>query len=109
MAKPPEWEDFERDKSIMYLLEIDLSMISGLSVSIIRAAINYNSSVRLMINITNLLIAVSVLSLALVIDLLLRDPDPRSPWRLQYKLHPTVLMGKLTKLLESLSRTRIQR
>jgi adenosylcobinamide-phosphate synthase len=51
-------------------------------------------------NTTNLLIAVCVLALAIVIDLLFRDPDPNYPWKLQYKLHPAVWMGNLTKLLE---------
>jgi adenosylcobinamide-phosphate synthase len=52
-------------------------------------------------NISNILIAVCVLALAIVIDLLLGDPSPNYPWRTQYKLHPTVWMGKLTKVLES--------
>ena len=47
------------------------------------------------------LIAVCVLVLAIVIDLLFGDPSPWRPWTPQYKLHPTVLMGKLTKALES--------
>jgi adenosylcobinamide-phosphate synthase len=54
-----------------------------------------------MINVSSTLIAVCVLALAIVIDLLLSDPSPWSPWRLQYKLHPTVWMGKLTEVLES--------
>jgi adenosylcobinamide-phosphate synthase len=53
-----------------------------------------------MTNIANLLIAVSVLALAIVIDLLFRDPSPNYPQRLKYKLHPAVWMGKLTKALE---------
>jgi adenosylcobinamide-phosphate synthase len=32
--------------------------------------------------------------------LLLGDPSPNSPWKSTYKLHPTVLMGKLIKALE---------
>jgi adenosylcobinamide-phosphate synthase len=46
------------------------------------------------------LIAVSVLILAIALGLLLGDPSPNSPWKSTYKLHPTVLMGKLTKALE---------
>jgi len=53
-----------------------------------------------MTNTTHLLIAVSVLSLAVVVDLLFRDPSPNYPRKLQYKLHPTVWIGKLTKVLE---------
>jgi adenosylcobinamide-phosphate synthase len=53
-----------------------------------------------MITITNLLIAVSVLVLALVLDLIFGDPSPNYPWRIQFKLHPTVWMGKLTTVLE---------
>ena len=45
-------------------------------------------------------VSVSVLILAIIVDLLFGDPSPNSPWRLQYKLHPTVWMGKLTKALE---------
>ena len=54
-----------------------------------------------MTNTINLLIAVSVLVLALILDLLFGDPSPNYPWRIQFKLHPTVWMGKLTKTLES--------
>jgi len=52
------------------------------------------------INVSSILIAVCVLVLAIVIDLLMGDPSPWHPSRLQYKLHPTVWMGKLTKRLE---------
>ena len=54
-----------------------------------------------MIAITNLLFAVSVLVLALVLDLIFGDPSPNYPHRLQFRLHPTVWMGKFTKALES--------
>jgi adenosylcobinamide-phosphate synthase len=47
-----------------------------------------------------LVIAVSVLILALILDLLFGDPSPNYPDRIQFKLHPTVWMGKLTKALE---------
>jgi len=53
-----------------------------------------------MIAITSLLIAVSVLVLALVLDLIFGDPSPNYPRRIQFKLHPTVWMGKLTTVLE---------
>jgi adenosylcobinamide-phosphate synthase len=46
------------------------------------------------------LIAVIVLVLAIVLDLLLGDPSPNNPEKTVFKLHPTVLMGKLTKALE---------
>jgi adenosylcobinamide-phosphate synthase len=45
-------------------------------------------------------VSVSVLILAITVDLLIGDPSPTTPWKLQYKLHPTVWMGKLTKALE---------
>jgi adenosylcobinamide-phosphate synthase len=45
-------------------------------------------------------VSVSVLILAIILDLLFGDPSPNSPWKLQYKLHPTVWMGNLTKALE---------
>jgi len=53
-----------------------------------------------MTNITNVLIAICVLGLAIIIDWLLGDPPP-PPWKsTYYKLHPTVWMGTLTKVLE---------
>ena len=54
----------------------------------------------MMENIVNLLIVVYVLVIAILIDLLFGDPQP-PPWRSRfYKLHPTVWMGNLTKMLE---------
>jgi adenosylcobinamide-phosphate synthase len=53
-----------------------------------------------MMAITCLLVAVSVLVLALLLDLLVGDPSPNYPERLQFKLHPTVWMGKFTGILE---------
>ena len=50
--------------------------------------------------ILNIVIAVSVLVLAIFLDLLFGDPSPNSPWKSTYKLHPTVLMGRLTRILE---------
>ena len=46
------------------------------------------------------LIAVTVLVLAIMLDLIVGDPGPQSSWKVTYKLHPTVLMGRLTKTLE---------
>ena len=53
-----------------------------------------------MISITNLLIAISVLALALLIDLIFGDPSPNYPRRIKYRLHPTVWMGNLTQKLK---------
>jgi adenosylcobinamide-phosphate synthase len=53
-----------------------------------------------MMAITSLLVAVSVLVLALLLDLIFGDPSPNYPQRIQFKLHPTVWMGKLTTVLE---------
>jgi adenosylcobinamide-phosphate synthase len=53
-----------------------------------------------MILLTSLLVAVSVLVLALVLDLIFGDPSPNYPERLQFKLHPTVWMGKFTSALK---------
>jgi adenosylcobinamide-phosphate synthase len=52
-------------------------------------------------SILNIVIAVCVLALAVTIDLLFGDPSPNYPWRLRFKLHLAVWMGKLTKALES--------
>jgi adenosylcobinamide-phosphate synthase len=43
---------------------------------------------------------VAILFLAIALDLLIGDPSPTTPWKLQYKLHPTVWMGNLTRLIE---------
>jgi adenosylcobinamide-phosphate synthase len=53
-----------------------------------------------MIALTGLLVAVSVLILALLLDLIVGDPSPNYPERIQFKLHPTVWMGKFTGILE---------
>jgi adenosylcobinamide-phosphate synthase len=53
-----------------------------------------------MMVITCLLVAVSVLVLALLLDLIVGDPSPNYPERIQFKLHPTVWMGKFTGILE---------
>lgn len=47
-----------------------------------------------------LLVAVSVLVLALLLDLIFGDPSPNYPERIRFKLHPTVWMGKFTGILE---------
>jgi adenosylcobinamide-phosphate synthase len=52
------------------------------------------------IYILTVVIVISILILAIALDLLLGDPSPNSPWKFTYKLHPTVLMGNLTKALE---------
>ena len=53
-----------------------------------------------MIHILTALLAVCILVLAIVLELLLGDPSPNNPQKTTYKLHPTVLMGKLTRILE---------
>ncbi len=47
------------------------------------------------------LISVSVLVLAVILDLIIGDPAPWKPWRRIYNLHPTVWLGQLTQKLES--------
>ena len=47
-----------------------------------------------------MLVAVAVLVLAIVLDLFLGDPSPNNPEKTAFKLHPAVLMGKLTRALE---------
>ena len=54
-----------------------------------------------MISILEVSITLCVLLLALVIDLVFSDPSPNMPWKIRYKLHLTVWMGKLTRLLET--------
>ena len=38
--------------------------------------------------------------MAIILDLFLGDPSPNNPEKTAFKLHPAVLMGKLTKALE---------
>jgi len=52
------------------------------------------------LNVLNILIAITVLILAILLDLVLGDPSPNYPDKWVFKLHPTVLMGKLTKKIE---------
>src|SRR4030067_17951 len=52
------------------------------------------------IKIISVLIAVSILIIAILLDLVLGDPSPNSPWKSTYKLHPTVLMGNFTRAIE---------
>jgi adenosylcobinamide-phosphate synthase len=71
---------------------IDINKFSTFNRDVIAFSVNFVSAV---------LISVYVLVLAIVVDLLLGDPSPWSPWKPRYKLHPTVLMGKLAKALEA--------
>lgn len=48
----------------------------------------------------NLIAAFTVLILAIVIDWLISDPSPNEPWRIRFRLHPTVWMGKFTGFLK---------
>ncbi|HII85292.1 TPA: cobalamin biosynthesis protein [Candidatus Bathyarchaeota archaeon] len=46
------------------------------------------------------IVAIVVLIIAIVLDLIFGDPSPSYPNRLAFRLHPTVLMGRFTKILE---------
>jgi len=46
------------------------------------------------------LVTVVVLVLAVILDLVLGDPSPNKPEKIAFKLHPAVLMGRLTRTLE---------
>jgi adenosylcobinamide-phosphate synthase len=50
--------------------------------------------------LTDVLVAIVMLVLAIALDLILGDPSPNNPDRLLFKLHPTVLMGNFTKKIE---------
>ncbi len=54
-----------------------------------------------MVNVLIELFSVSiiVLILAILLDIIVGDPSPNSPWAFYYKLHPTVWMGNFTKAL----------
>ena len=51
-------------------------------------------------NTLHILVTISMLVLAVLLDLVLGDPSPNYPDRLVFKLHPTVLMGKFTRKIE---------
>ncbi|MGD0646035.1 MAG: cobalamin biosynthesis protein [Candidatus Bathyarchaeia archaeon] len=53
-----------------------------------------------MLEVLDVIIAVTVLILAIVLDLVLGDPSPNHPDKWVFKLHPTVLMGKFTNKIE---------
>ncbi|MCL2642000.1 MAG: cobalamin biosynthesis protein [Candidatus Bathyarchaeota archaeon] len=52
------------------------------------------------------LLGVSILVLAVILDLIIGDPSPWKPWKRIYNLHPTVWLGQLTKKLEPHFKTR---
>ena len=47
-----------------------------------------------------MIVAFGVLLFAIILDLFLGDPSPNNPEKTAYKLHPAVLMGRLTRVLE---------
>ncbi len=46
------------------------------------------------------LVALGVLILGILLDVIVGDPSPNSPYATYYKIHPTVLMGNFIKSLE---------
>jgi adenosylcobinamide-phosphate synthase len=50
--------------------------------------------------LTILATVVAILVIAILLDLLLGDPSPNNPDKLAFRLHPTVLMGRLAGKLE---------
>ena len=52
------------------------------------------------------LLGISILVLAVLLDLIIGDPSPWKPWKRRYNLHPTVWLGQLTKKLEPHFKTR---
>jgi len=50
--------------------------------------------------IITVVLGVSALILAIILDLIIGDPSPWKPWKRIYNLHPTVWLGQLTKKLE---------
>ena len=53
-----------------------------------------------MTSVLSVVMAISVLILAIFLDMILGDPSPNNPEKCAFKIHPTVLMGKFTKSLE---------
>ena len=53
-----------------------------------------------MITVLPVIIGISILLLAIILDLFVGDISPWKPWKRIYNLHPTVWLGNLTKALE---------
>ncbi len=51
-------------------------------------------------NALNILVAIAMLTFAIILDLIIGDPSPNYPNRLLFKLHPTVVMGNFIKKIE---------
>jgi adenosylcobinamide-phosphate synthase len=51
------------------------------------------------------LLSVSALIIAIILDLIIGDPSPWRPWKRIYNLHPIVWLGQLTKKLETRLKT----
>lgn len=47
-----------------------------------------------------MLVALGILVLAILLDVIVGDPSPNSPYASYYKVHPTVLMGNFIKALK---------
>ena len=52
-----------------------------------------------MTTVIDVAMAISVLILAILLDLILGDPSPNNPEKYAFKMHPTVLMGKFVKVV----------
>ena len=78
---------------------IDINSFSRVSE---RDGSQFRVGFRLVVNVLIELFSVSiiVLILAILLDIIVGDPSPNSPWAFYYKLHPTVWMGNFTKALE---------
>ncbi len=46
-------------------------------------------------------LSITILLLGIILDIIVGDPSPNSPWLSYYKVHPTVLMGNLAKTLKN--------
>ncbi len=46
------------------------------------------------------MLAISILFLAILLDLIFGDPSPHNPKRIAYRLHPAVVIGKLVALIK---------
>lgn len=51
-------------------------------------------------NLIIMLIALAILVLAILLDVVIGDPSPNSPYAAYYKVHPTVLMGNFIQSLK---------
>ena len=61
----------------------------------------FHVGLHVVTNLIVMLVALVILVLAILLDVVVGDPSPNSPYAAYYKIHPTVLMGNFIKSLKA--------